>query len=128
MFVDAAPTLIIDKTMPKISKHALLVTTCDMLTENHTLGHSSPKELFSPVSGGSGAGICGARLGGRGQKSISRLFKVARKKGENKAKLYRVKKSISCPFKSHTYSSSGLQQFHLLAKEIAKGSTDPGIN
>ena len=80
MFVDAPPTLIIDKTSPKISQLALLVTPCDRLTANHTLGHSTPKELFSPVSGGCGAGICGARLGGRGQKSISRLFKVALKR------------------------------------------------
>ena len=50
LFVDAAPTLIIDKTRPKISQHALLVTPCDRLTANHTLGHSSPKELFSPLS------------------------------------------------------------------------------
>ena len=77
MFVDAAPILVIDKTRPKISQHALLVTPCDRLTANHTLGHSSPKELFS---GGPGAGICGACLGRRGQKSISRLFKVALKR------------------------------------------------
>ena len=77
MFVDAAPILVIDKTRPKISQHALLVTPCDRLTSNHTLGHSSPKELFT---GGRGAGICGAHLGERGQKSISRLFKVALKR------------------------------------------------
>ena len=45
LFVDAAPTLIIDNFTT-----CIVVTPCDRLTANHTLGHSSTKELFSPLS------------------------------------------------------------------------------
>ena len=113
LFVAAAPTLFIDKTRLKTSQHALLVTHCDRLTANHTLGLSSPKELFSPVSGGRGAGICGARLGRRGQKSISRLFKVALKREKIKQNfieyrrayhaLLRIMHTVHLAFNSFSY-------------------------
>ena len=75
LFVDEAPTLIIDN-----------FTTCivgDTLWQvdgkSHLRSFLTKGAILPSVLGGPGAGICGARLGGRGQKSISRLFKVALK-------------------------------------------------
>ena len=124
LFVDAAPTLIIDKTRPKISQHALLVTPCDRLTANHTLGHSSTKELFSPLSQVGlvleSAEPAWAEEGRRAYHAFSRL----RSKGKIKQNF------IECRCAYHAL----LRVIHIqliwpsTAKEIDKGSTDPEIN